>query len=195
MKLQQNVRHFASRKALETPGLRRMAKRGLVKLHTRIFQGRADIDHREERRDHLEAFFNATMDTYLAALQAHYTEAEAREITHIQANLDFHAHGWTEMMEIPVDELDAHLDRYAEFFEAHDITYRNPLGSFAPDDGIPTAPTTPERLEDPDQPFAEGGYADDAYVETPNDIVKGDRNDIDSDDVDLDEAVGVEETN
>lgn len=172
-----------------------MAKRGLVKLHTRIFLGRADTEHRDERRDHLEAFFNATVDAYLVALQANYTEAEAREITHIQANLDFHAHGWAEMMEIPVDELEAHLERYAEFFEKHEITRRNPLGSFAPDDGIPNAPSTPERLEDPDQPYAEGGYADDAYIEIAEETVKGDRTDIDSDDVNLDDAIGIEDTN
>ncbi|NIS31524.1 MAG: hypothetical protein GWN07_14240, partial [Actinobacteria bacterium] len=130
MKLRQSVRHFAAKQALTAPVIGPRARDWLVDLHVRIFGERADADHREERRPRLEAFFDATMDAYVAALEAGYPEAEAREITHIQANFDFSNHGWTEMMEIPVDELDAHLERYAKFFEAHGIGRDDPLGEF-----------------------------------------------------------------
>ncbi|MFA9502315.1 DUF6149 family protein [Natrinema sp. H-ect1] len=166
MKLRQNAKHFAYRKALETPGIRSVANSGLVRLHTKIFTGKADPARAEERKAHLDGLFDATMDTYLRALQEGYSEAEAREITHIQANFDFYNHGWTEMMEFPADELEAHYDRYGEFFERWDVTIDEPLGQFAPPEGLPAAPSTPERLDDPDHPHAEGGFADDVYVET-----------------------------
>ncbi|WP_435551795.1 DUF6149 family protein [Natrinema sp. CGMCC1.2065] len=166
MKLRQNAKHFAYRKALETPGIRSVANSGLVRLHTKIFTGKADPARAEERKAHLDGLFDATMDTYLRALQEGYSEAEAREITHIQANFDFYNHGWTEMMEFPADELEAHYDRYGEFFERWDVTIDEPLGQFAPPEGLPEAPSTPERLDDPDHPHAEGGFADDVYVET-----------------------------
>ena len=188
MKLRQNAKHFAYQKALETPGVRSVANAGLVKLHTRIFTGKADPAHAEDRRDHLDGFFDATMDTYLRALQDGYTEAEAREITHIQANFDFYNHGWTEMMEFPVDELEAHYDRYGEFFERWDVTIDEPLGQFAPPEGVPEAPATPERLENRDHPHAEGGFADDVYVETEDgDLVVGGQDE--PEDVDVSEVV------
>ncbi|WP_049927697.1 DUF6149 family protein [Halopiger goleimassiliensis] len=192
MKLRQNARHFASRKALETPGVRSVAKSGLVRLHTRVFLGKADPDHADEREAHLDALFDATVDAYLRALQDGYSEAEAREITHIQANFDFYNHGWTEMMEFPTDELEAHYDRYREFFETWDVTIDDPLGQFAPPEGLPEAPSTPENLEDPEHPHAEGGFADDVYVETEDgDLVVGGQEE--PADVDADEAVGVDE--
>ncbi|ELY84098.1 DUF6149 family protein [Natrinema altunense] len=166
MKLRQNAKHFAYRKALETPGIRSVANSGLVRLHTKIFAGKADPAHAEERTAHLDGLFDATMDAYLRALQEGYSEAEAREITHIQANFDFYNHGWTEMMEFPADELEAHYDRYSDFFDRWDVTIAEPLGQFAPAAGLPEAPSTPERLENPDHPHAEGGFADDVYVET-----------------------------
>ena len=188
MKLRQNAKHFAYQKALETPGVRSVANAGLVKLHTRIFTGKADPAHAEDRRDHLDGFFDATMDTYLRALQDGYSEAEAREITHIQANFDFYNHGWTEMMEFPADELEAHYDRYREFFERWDITIDEPLGQFAPPEGVPEAPSTPERLEDPEHPHAEGGFADDVYVKTADgDLVVGGQDE--PEDVDVSEVV------
>jgi hypothetical protein len=165
MKIKQNARHFASRKALELPGVRTLAKRGLVDLHTRISLGQADEPHREERREHLESFYAATIDMYLAALQAGYSEAEAREITHIVANFDFYNHGWTEMMEVPGDELDVHFERYGDFFDEHGVTIDRPLGAFEPDGGVPDAPATPERVAAGAYEHAEGGYADDVYVE------------------------------
>ena len=165
MKIRQNVRHFASRKALELPVVGGLVNDKLVSMHTGIFLDRADPDHREERRDHLDAFFDATMDTYLTALQEGAPEAEAREITHVQGNFDFYNHGWTEMMEFPAEELGDHYDRYEEFFSRHGISIDDPLGEFAPADGIPDAPSTPEKLEEPEHPYAEGGFADDVYAE------------------------------
>ncbi|RQG92220.1 DUF6149 family protein [Natrarchaeobius chitinivorans] len=192
MKLRQNARHFASQKALETPVVRSVARSGLVRLHTRVFLGKADPARADEREDHLDALFEATVDTYLRALQDGYSEAEAREITHVQANFDFYNHGWTEMMEFPADELEAHYDRYREFFERWDITIDEPLGQFAPPEGLPDAPSTPERLEDPEHPHAEGGFADDVYVETAEgELVVGGRDE--PNDVDVSEAVGVED--
>ncbi|WP_394739231.1 DUF6149 family protein [Natronococcus roseus] len=192
MKISQNVRHFASRKALETPVIRSVANSGLVRMHTKIFTKKADPAYAEERTDHLDDFFDATMDTYLRALQEGYSEAEAREITHIQANFDFYNHGWTEMMEFPVDELGDHYDRYREFFERWDVTIDDPLGQFAPVDGVAEAPSTPEKLEEPEHPYAEGGFADDVYVETDDgELIVGGREE--PDEVDVSQAVGVDD--
>ncbi|MFB6233204.1 MAG: DUF6149 family protein [Haloarculaceae archaeon] len=166
MKIRQTLRHWAAKQALTTPVVGGYVTEKLVDLHTRIFSDRAEEGHQEERRDHLDDFFGATMDTYVAALRAGYTEAEAREITHIQANFDFYNHGWTEMMEFPVDELEAHYGRYRDFFARHGITIDDPLGEFRPPEGVADAPSTPEKLQDPEHPHAERGFADDVYVET-----------------------------
>ncbi len=167
MKLRQNIRHFAAKQALTAPVIGEIANDKLVDLHTKIFVEKADEEYRDERRDHLDAFFDCTMDTYVAALEAGYPEAEAREITHIQANFDFYNHGWTEMMEFPADELEDHYERYGKFFEAHGITIDDPLGEFRTQE-IPDAPSTPQKLDDPEHPHAEGGFADDVYVEGPD---------------------------
>jgi hypothetical protein len=177
MKIRQTARHFAWKKSLELPGVRAVAKRGLVKLHVKIFSKKADEAHREERTDHLDGFFDATMDMYLAALQAGYTEAEAREITHIVGTFDFYNHGWAEMMEFPPSELSDHYRRYASFFDDHGVSIDDPLGEFRPVDGIPDAPTTPDRLDEADFENAEAGYEDDVYVETEDGEVQ--RGDID----------------
>jgi len=166
MKIRQNIRHWAAKKALTTPVLGDVANDKLVDLHTSIFLNKADEDRREERRDHLDSFFDATMDTYVAALEAGFPEAEAREITHVQANFDFFNHGWTEMMEIPGDELEQHYRRYESFFSEHGITIDDPLGEFVPPGGVVDAPETPERLETPEYENALAGFADDVYVET-----------------------------
>jgi len=171
MKIRQNVRHWASKKALTTPVVGGKVNDWLVDLHTRVFLKRADEGRGEERRAHLDAFFDCTMDTYLAALRAGYTEAEAREITHVQANFDFYNHGWTEMMEFPAEEIEDHYERYRDFFEAHGITIDDPLGAFR-DREIPAAPSTPEKLDDPEHPHAAGGFADDVYVEGPDGEVR-----------------------
>ncbi|MFB6354063.1 MAG: DUF6149 family protein [Halobacteriales archaeon] len=169
MKLRQSVRHVAAKRALTLPVLGERVRDWLVDLHVRVFAGRADPEHREARRPRLEAFFDAAMDAYVAALEAGYPEAEAREITHVQANLDFANHGWTEMLEFPLAELDAHIERYADFFDAHGVTRDDPLGDFRTGE-VPDAPATPAKLENPESPHAEGGYADDTYVETDGEV-------------------------
>ncbi|WP_254272142.1 DUF6149 family protein [Haloarcula marina] len=192
MKLRQNVKHFAAKQALTLPVVGEQVNDWLVDLHTNVFAKKADDDRAEERRPHLDDFFDATMDTYVAALDAGFPEAEAREITHVQANFDFYNHGWTEMMEFPSDELEAHYERYAAFFERYDITIDDPLGTFRPADGITAAPSTPEKLENPEHPHAEGGFADDAYVETEDgEIIAGGQ--AEPDDVDPSMAPGADD--
>jgi hypothetical protein len=189
MKIRQNVRHFAAKQALTAPIVGDRVRQKLVELHVSVFGEKAEAAHREEREPHLEAFFDRTFDTYVDALEEGYSEAEAREITHIQANFDFYNHGWTEMMEFPADELLEHYERYESFFQRHDITIDQPLGEY--DDGtVPDAPSTPERLDDPDHPHAEGGFADDVYVETDDgDLIVGGRED--EPDVDPERAPGM----
>jgi hypothetical protein len=192
MKLQQNIRHFAAKQALTLPVIGEKVNDRLVDLHTNVFADKAQPDRADERRAHLDDFFDATMDTYVAALESGYPEAEAREITHVQANFDFYNHGWTEMMEFPAEELQDHYDRYAEFFESHDITIEDPLGTFRPADGIADAPSTPEKLDDPEHPHAVGGFADDVYVETDDgELVVGGQEE--PDDIDPEAAPGVTE--
>ncbi|QPV63147.1 hypothetical protein I7X12_00500 [Halosimplex litoreum] len=191
MKIRQNVRHFAAKQALTLPVVGEKVNDRLVGMHTDIFAEKADAGRREERRDHLDDFFDATMDTYVAALEAGLPEAEAREITHVQANFDFYNHGWTEMMEFPSDELGDHYDRYSEFFERYGIAIEDPLGQFTPADGVADAPSTPEKLDDPEHPYAEGGFADDVYVETADgELVVG--GEEEPEDVSVEEAPGVD---
>ena len=166
MKIRQNVRHWAAKQALTLPVVGEQVNDHLVSMHTDIFADKADPARADERRGHLDDFFDATMETYVAALEAGFIEAEAREITHVQANFDFYNHGWTEMMEFPADELADHYERHREFFERHGITIDDPLGEFRPPEGVAEAPSTPEKLDDPEHPHAEGGFADDVYVET-----------------------------
>ncbi|WP_418286583.1 DUF6149 family protein [Halorubrum sp. DTA46] len=193
MKIRQNIRHWAAKKALTTPVIGDVANDKLVDLHTSIFLNKADEDRREERRDHLDSFFDATMDTYVAALEAGFAEAEAREITHVQANFDFFNHGWTEMMEIPGGELEEHYRRYEAFFTAHAITIDDPLGDFRPAEGVVDAPATPEKLETPEYENALAGFADDVYVETDDGetVVGGDTNE--PEEVDPTAAPGLDE--
>ena len=193
MKIRQNIRHWAAKKALTTPVVGDVANDKLVDLHTSIFLNKADEQRREERRDHLDSFFDATMDTYVAALEAGFAEAEAREITHVQANFDFFNHGWTEMMEIPGDELEAHYRRYEGFFSDHAITIDDPLGEFRPAEGVVEAPETPERLDEPEYENALAGFADDVYVQTDEGetVVGGDTEE--PDEVDAATAPGLDE--
>ncbi len=167
MKIRQNVRHWAAKQALTMPVIGEQVEKRLVDMHTDIFLERAEEAHRKDRRAHLDDFFAATMTTYVTALENGLPEADAREITHIQANFDFYNHGWTEMMEFPADELGEHYERYASFFERYDISIDDPLGEFRPPGGIADAPATPEKLDEPEHPYAEGGFADDVYVEGP----------------------------
>jgi len=193
MKIRQNIRHWAAKKALTTPVVGDVANDKLVDLHTSIFLNKADEDRREERRGHLDSFFDATMDTYVAALEAGFPEAEAREITHVQANFDFFNHGWTEMMEIPGDELEEHYRRYESFFSDHGITIDDPLGEFRPAEGVVDAPETPEKLETPEYENALAGFADDVYVETDDGetVVGGETEE--PDEVDPSAAPGLDE--
>ena len=165
MKIRQNLRHWAAKQALTAPVIGEIATEKLVDMHTDIFLRKADEARREERRAHLDDFFDATMDSYVAALEAGFREAEAREITHIQANFDFFNHGWTEMMEIPADEFEDHFRRYEAFFKHHAISVDDPLGSFRPADGIADAPKTPKKRDRPAYENAIAGFADDIYVE------------------------------
>ena len=191
MRIEQTVKHWAAKQSLTAPVVGDMVADRLVDIHTDFFLDWAEADRQEERRDRLEAFFDATIDTYVAALAEGYPEAEAREITHVQANFDFYNHGWTEMMEFPVEEVQPHFDRYAEFFDAHDITIEEPLGEFGPEDGLPEAPSTPEKLDDPEHPHAIGGFADDVYVETDDgEVVIGGGEEPDT--VSVEEAPGVD---
>ena len=165
MKLRQNLRHWAAKKALTTPVIGDVANDKLVDLHTKIFLEKAEESAREDRRAHLDGFFDATMDTYVAALEAGFTEAKAREITHIQANFDFFTHGWTEMMEIPAEEFEDHFRRYEDFFKRYGISVDAPLGDFSPVGGVPSAPETPEKRDQPAYENAIEGFADDVYVQ------------------------------
>jgi hypothetical protein len=191
MKIRQNLRHWAAKKALTTPVVGPRVNDKLVDMHTGIFLGKTDESNHEERRAHLDDFFDATMDTYVAALEAGYPEAEAREITHVQANFDFFTHGWTEMMEIPGDELEDHYRRYEAFFEDHGITIDDPLGEFRPLGGIADAPETPEKLEEPEYENALAGFADDVYVETPEGTFEGHGSE-EPEDVDVSQAPGAD---
>ncbi|MFB6164312.1 MAG: DUF6149 family protein [Haloarculaceae archaeon] len=189
MKIRQNVTHFAAKQALTLPVVGPRVNDKLVDLHTNYFLEMVEPDQREPRRAHLEAFFDASNDVYVAALDEGYPEAEAREISHVLGTFDFYNHGWTEMMEFPTDELEAHYERYREFFERHDITIDDPLGEFAPAGGLPEAPSTPAKLDDPEHPHAEGGFADDVYVETADgEVVVGGQDE--PDEVDVDRAPG-----
>jgi len=165
MKLRQNLRHWAAKKALTTPVIGDVANDKLVDLHTKIFLEKAEESAREDRRAHLDGFFDATMDTYVAALEAGFTEAKAREITHIQANFEFFTHGWTEMMEIPAAEFEDHFRRYEDFFKRYGISVDDPLGEFIPAGGVPSAPETPEKRDQPAYENAIAGFADDVYVQ------------------------------
>ena len=193
MKLRQNVRHWAAKRALTTPVVGNYVNDRLVDMHTDIFLNKADEDRREERRAHLDDFFDATMDTYVAALEAGFPEAEAREITHVQANFDFFNHGWTEMMEIPSDELEEHYRRYEEFFRRYGITIDDPLGDFSPADGVADAPETPDRMEDGEFENAVAGFADDAYVEDADGELHVGGTD-EPEEVDVSAAPGVDES-
>jgi hypothetical protein len=96
------------------------------------------------------------------------------------------------MMEIPADELAAHHRRYGEFFREHGITIDDPLGAFAPADGVAEAPATPEKLDDPEYENAIEGFDDDVYVETSEGLLKG-RGTDEPEDVDPGQAPGVDE--
>ncbi len=194
MKIRQNLRHWAAKKALTTPVVGDVANDKLVDLHTKIFLEKADQTHREDRRAHLDDFFDATMDTYVAALEAGFTEAKAREITHIQANFDFFNHGWTEMMEIPAEEFEQHFRRYEAFFKRHGISVDDPLGEFRPAGGIASAPETPKKRDQPAYENAIAGFADDVYVQDETGSVHAGGDTDEPAEVDPSDAPGIDNT-
>lgn len=164
MKIRQTIQHFAAKQSLTLPIVGDKVREKLVEMHTRVFLERAPEARRDERRERLDAFFDATMDAYLTALDEGFTEAKAREITHIQANMEFYRKGWIEMMEFPPEELETNVERYADFFDEHSVSLADPLGTFAPDEPLPEAPATPEKRDGGETPYAEEGFADATYV-------------------------------
>jgi hypothetical protein len=60
-KIRQSFKYFAAKKSLELPLMRDAVKAKLVDLHTRVFLDRAPEERRDERRDRLDAFFDASM--------------------------------------------------------------------------------------------------------------------------------------
>lgn len=193
MKIRQNIRHWAAKNALTAPVIGEIANDKLVDLHTDIFLGKADDSAQEARRKHLDDFFDATMDTYVAALEAGFTEAKAREITHIQANFDFFNHGWTEMMEIPAEEFEDHFRRYETFFKRYGISVDDPLGEFRPAEGVADAPKTPEKRDQPAYENAIAGFADDVYIEASDGEIHAGGDTDEPADVDPTDAPGIDD--
>lgn len=167
MKIGQGWKHFAVRTGLALPGARTLAREWLVRRHVREFSERSPPDREEERRDHFRELFSVTTDAYETALREGFHEAPARETTQIQAACHFWSKGWTELMQFPASEIDTHLERYADYFARHNVTREDPLGTFEPPGGLPQAPDTPEKRENPDYPTATPGYADGLYAEAP----------------------------
>lgn len=163
MKIRQTLQHMAAKQSLTLPWVGEKVRAKLVSFHVDHFLDRAPEKARSARIKRLEAFFDATMDAYLEALESGFTEAKAREVTHIQANMEFLRMGWIEMMEIPPDEVPTNMRRYEAFFQDHGITLENPLGSFEPEEGLPSAPATSDGQAK--APYAERGYAEATYVE------------------------------
>lgn len=138
----------------------------LVTVHTDFFVEHSETDG-EARRRHLQALFEVALDAYRSALREGYPEAEAREITHVQATWDFQNHGWGDLVEFPPGERDTYHERYRGFFDRHDASPEDPFGDFAPA-GLPDAPATPARM-DGDYPLANPSFTDDVYVYAPAD--------------------------
>ncbi len=164
MRLHQTWRNYLTQVLLERniPLVSSRVRTWLVDLHADFFVERSERDP-AAREPHLRALFDTAIDVYLRALREGYPEAEAREITHIQASWDFQNHGWGELIEFPPEEREAYHERYREFYDRYDASPENPFGTFAPRDGLPSAPETPERL-DGNYPFAAPGLTDDVYV-------------------------------
>ncbi|WP_435095782.1 DUF6149 family protein [Halarchaeum sp. P4] len=169
MRLYQTWRNYAAQLALGTP-LESFVRSWLVDLHTDFFVEASERDAAARER-HLRAVFETSVDVYERALAEGYPESHAREITHIQGAFDFTNHGWGELLEFPPEERDAYYEKYRDFFERHDCTLADPFGEFAPDEGLPAAPETPDRLEG-ELPFAEAGYVDGIYLHTAAEDVR-----------------------
>jgi hypothetical protein len=172
MRLYQTWRNDAARHLLkrDVPLVTALVRSKLVDLHTEFFVEASERDG-ELRRPRLRSFFRASMDVYERALAEGYPEAEAREITHVQAAWEFGNMGWGEILEFPPREREEYFERYRGFFERHGASPEDPLGEFAPPSGLPAAPETPERMAG-EFPFAEAGLADGVYVHAPADEVR-----------------------
>ncbi|GAB7013983.1 DUF6149 family protein [Halolamina salina] len=172
MRLHQSWKNYATQLLLEReiPLVTDWTRSWLVDLHADFF-----VEHSEQdgtaRRPLFDALFDAAIDVYLAALREGYPEAQAREITHIQGSWTFIRHGWGELIEFPPDESAAYYERYEAFYDRHDCSPKDPFGEFAPADGLPDAPETPERLNG-DYPFAASGLDDGVYVVDENTEVR-----------------------
>jgi hypothetical protein len=84
-----------------------------------------------------------------------------------------------------------HYERCREFFGARGIAIDDPLGEFRTRE-VPDAPSTPEKLDRAEHPHAEGGFADDVYVEDADgEVVVGGR--AEPSEVDVGEAPGLSE--
>jgi hypothetical protein len=144
MKLSQSRYHFIAKRALTTPGLRRVAQSRLVDLHVDVFTDWSAPGRAAERQRYLSALSDALVDAYREGIEAGRPEAGARERVHVMANLAFHERGWTELLEFPPSEFGPHLERHREFRALHDGSPADPTGDFrsAP---LPPAPATPER--------------------------------------------------
>ncbi len=164
MRIYQTWRNYASQVVLQRdiPVVSDWVHSWLVDLHADFFAEHSERDG-DARRPLFEALFDSAIDAYLAALEEGYPEAQAREITHIQGAWTFIEHGWGELLELPPEEATAYYERYEDFFDRHGCSPEAPLGEFAPAEGLPDAPETPERLNG-DYPFAEPGLDDGVYV-------------------------------
>jgi hypothetical protein len=168
MRLSQTGRDYLAQVVMvrEVPIFAPLVRRRLLRLHVDAYLEYAerDADARERR---LRALFDALFDAYVRASEEGYAEIQAREITHVLGNWDFIREGWGESLEFPPSEARAYYRRYQDFCDRHGCSPEAPLGAFAPDNGLPPAPTTPERL-DGEYPLSEPGLADEAYVVADN---------------------------
>ncbi|MFD1566217.1 DUF6149 family protein [Halolamina litorea] len=164
MRLYQTWRNYAAQVVLERdiPVVSDRMRSWLVGMHADFFTEHSARDA-AARRPLFAALFEGAIDAYLEALDEGFPESQAREITHIQGTWTFINHGWGELLEFPPEEATAYYERYHAFFDRHDCSPEDPLGSFAPAGGLPDAPETPGRLNG-DYPFAEPGLDDGVYV-------------------------------
>lgn len=182
MRIYQTWRDYAVQVALvrDLPVLAGVARRRVVDLHVERYLELSERDERE-REPHFRMLFETALDGYVRASKEGYPEANAREITHIQATWHFADLGWAELLEFPPREADDYYARYRDFYDRHGCSPSDPFGEFAPPGGLPDAPETPDRM-DGAFPLAEPGLADETYVLAPDlddrlpggDVPKGD---------------------
>ncbi|MFB6253954.1 MAG: DUF6149 family protein [Halobacteriaceae archaeon] len=151
------------------PLLSRLIRWYIINLHVKYF-----IEHSEQhataRKQFLDTLFDTALDVYVRASHEGYPEAQAREITHIQATWLFIQKGWGELIEYPPEETEQYYTRYQEFYDRYNCSPTDPFGDFTPPNGFPSAPDTPDRMNG-SYPLAEPGLTDDIYVLT-DDLTK-----------------------